>query len=139
MKAQAAATPPLVLDTHSWIWWVNQSPDLSATASRVLAGATPERPVVVSSISVWELFMLVDRGRLVLRTDPTHWVRQCELSPKIRFVPVDNEIARISVQLATDLGDPADRLVIATALALGGAVVTKDAKIRAAQVVRTVW
>ncbi len=99
-----------------------------------------ENPALISSISVWEVFMLARRGRLALRTDVYHWVRQCELSAKIRFVPVDNEVARISVQLAEpDLEDPADRIIVATALASGAAVVSKDRKIRACEAVRTVW
>lgn len=131
---------PIVLDTHSWIWWVSQVQLLSGAASRVLRGVSEEQPVFVSSISVWELFMLVQKGRLKLRMDPAHWVRQCELSSKIKFVPVDNEIARISVQLpGSPPEDPADRLIIATAVSLGALLVTRDRKIQASHSVKTIW
>jgi len=84
--------------------------------------------------------MLVEKGRLAFKTDAAHWIHQCELSRKIRFVPVDNEIARISVQLPKTVHeDPADRLIVATALAMGCALVTKDAKIRSSQAVQTIW
>lgn len=69
-----------------------------------------------------------------------HWIRQCEQSPKIRFLPVDNEIARISTQLTEAVPqDPADRIITASAISVGATLVTKDSKIRSSQVVRTLW
>jgi PIN domain nuclease of toxin-antitoxin system len=130
----------ILLDTHSWIWWVDQQAQLSPAAQRALEKVTEKNPVLVSAISVWELYMLVKKGRLSLRTDPAHWVHQCELSPKIRFVPVDNEIARISVQLPMEVHeDPADRLIIASAISLGATLITKDQKIRSSKVVQSLW
>lgn len=130
----------IVLDTHSWIWWVDQPSRLSPAVSHALGDVSERNPVVVSSISVWELYILVEKGRLGLRTDPAHWVHQCELSQKIRFVPVDNEITRISVQLPKSVPeDPANRLIVATAISLGGKLITKDAKLRASHVVETLW
>jgi PIN domain nuclease of toxin-antitoxin system len=130
----------ILLDTHSWIWWLDQPSLLSPSVERLLGKASEKNPVLVSSISVWELYVLVKKGRLVMNTDPAHWVHQCELSPKIRFVPVDNEIARISVQLPPEVHeDPADRMIIASAISVGATLVTKDQKIRSSQVVRTMW
>lgn len=130
----------ILLDTHSWIWWVDQQSQLSPMAERALSKITEKNPVLVSSMSVWELYMLVKKGRLSLKTDPAHWVHQCELSPKIRFVAVDNEITRISVQLPKEVPeDPADRLIIASAISLGATLITKDQKIRASRVVQTLW
>ena len=130
----------IVLDTHSWIWWLDQSQNLSPKASRALSTISDENPALISSISVWELYMLVARGRLTMKSDPEHWVRQCELSRKIRFIPVDNEIARISVRLPKGMpDDPADRMIVATAISLGASLVTKDAKIRASGAVETLW
>jgi PIN domain nuclease of toxin-antitoxin system len=130
----------IVLDTHCWIWWVDQSSRLSPDARRALDSVSDRSPAVIYSISVWELYLLSQRGRLVLKTDPAHWVRQCELSGKIRFVPVDNEVARISVQLPGGVPeDPADRLIIATAISLGATLVTKDSKIRSSRAVKTIW
>lgn len=130
----------IALDTHSWIWWVNQSELLSANARNALHAVSEKNPALISSISVWELHMLVQKKRLVLRTDATHWVHQCELSRKIRFVPIDNEISRLAVQLPRDTpDDPADRFIIATALSLGASLITKDSKIRSCHAVKTIW
>ncbi len=130
----------IVLDTHSWIWWVDQPSQLSPAALRELSKVSERNPVAVSSISVWEIYMLAAKGRLVLKTDPVHWVHQCELSPKIRFVPVDNEIARISVHLPQPIPeDPADRIIVATAISLGASLVTRDSKLRSSGSVHAVW
>jgi PIN domain nuclease of toxin-antitoxin system len=130
----------IVLDTHSWIWWLSQPDRLSPRAARAIEAGLRKGPVLASSISVWELYLLVARGRLALTMDTTRWVRQCELSEKIRFVPFDNDIARISVQLADSVPeDPADRMIVATALAHGATLVTKDAKIQRSDVVATLW
>jgi len=130
----------IALDTHAWIWWVSQQDKLSPAVQRALSLVSDKEPVIVSSISVWEVYTLVAKGRLALKTDVAHWVHQCELSSKIRFLPVDNEIARISVQLPKGLPeDPADRLIIASAISLGATLITKDTKIRESGAVQTLW
>jgi PIN domain nuclease of toxin-antitoxin system len=130
----------IVLDTHSWVWWLSQPERLSPRAARAIDTALRKGPVLISSISAWELHLLVARGRLAFTMDATHWVRQCELSEKIRFVSVDNDIARISVQLPQSVPeDPADRMIVATALAHGATLITKDARIQRSDVVTTLW
>ena len=68
------------------------------------------------------------------------WVAASEALPSIHFVPVSNSIALKSVQLPGDLhNDPADRIIIATAVSMGAVLVTKDEKIRAYPHVKTAW
>jgi PIN domain nuclease of toxin-antitoxin system len=96
--------------------------------------------VHVSSISAWEVALLVRRGRLELSMDVADWVAKSEALPFLRFVPVDNGIALRSVLLPAPLhNDPADRIIIATTLQLGATLITKDEKLRAYPHVRTAW
>ncbi|MEW6490540.1 MAG: type II toxin-antitoxin system VapC family toxin [Thermodesulfobacteriota bacterium] len=96
--------------------------------------------VTVSSISAWEVALLVKKGRLVLSMDVQEWVRKAESLPYVHFHPVDNAIALRSVNLPGLLHeDPADRIIVATALHLDAAVVTRDEKIRNYPAVRTIW
>ncbi len=84
--------------------------------------------------------MLVNRGRLELTMDVADWIANSEALPFLRFVPVTNQIALRSVSLPTDVhGDPADRMIIATALFLGASLVTKDERIRNYPHVETIW
>ena len=96
--------------------------------------------VHVSSISTWEVALLVRRGRLELSMDVADWVAKSEALPFLRFVPVDNGIALRPVLLPAPLhNDPADRIIIATALQLGATLITKDDKLRAYPHVPTAW
>jgi len=130
----------IVLDTHAWIWWVSSPEFLSETAKQAIDEAATGRNVFISSISAWEIAMLVSRGRLKLTMSPEDWVAASEALPFFDFVPVSNSIALKSVQLPGILhNDPADRIIIATAVSLGALLVTKDEKIRSYPHVKTVW
>jgi len=96
--------------------------------------------IYVSSISVWEISLLADRGRLTLSLDVADWISRAEAMPFFRFVPVDNTISHRSVRLPGVLHqDPADRIIVATALTLGMPLVTKDEKLRGYPHLPTVW
>jgi PIN domain nuclease of toxin-antitoxin system len=130
----------IVLDTHAWIWWVSSPEFLSETAKQIIDEAVTEKNVFISSISTWEIAILVSRGRLKLTMSPADWVAASEALPFFDFVPVSNSIALKSVQLPGILhNDPADRIIIATAVSLGAVLVTKDEKIRNYPHVKTVW
>jgi PIN domain nuclease of toxin-antitoxin system len=129
----------IVLDTHSWVWWANDSRDLSRPARRQIEAALREDRLLVSSISVWEVALLVERGRLQLAIAVDEWVARTERIPGLRFVPVNNAIALRSRQLPGRLHkDPADRIIVATALSHGATIVTRDDRIRGYEHVRTI-
>ncbi len=130
----------IVLDTHTLLWWVNDPTTLSKPAAKVIDAAVKSNSVHVSSISSWEIALLVERGRLRLALDVRDWVCRCEALPFLSFVPVSNAIAIESVRLPDfPHADPADRIIAATALSLGAVLVTKDDKLRNYPHVKTVW
>jgi len=130
----------IVLDTHAWLWWVSSPEYLSETAKQIIDEAATGKNIFISSISAWEIAILVSRGRLKLTMNPADWVAASEALPFFDFVPVSNSIALKSVQLPGILhDDPADRIIIATAVSLGATLVTKDEKIRNYPHVKTVW
>jgi len=130
----------IVLDTHAWIWWVSSPEYLSETAKQIIDEAATGKNIFISCISAWEIAILVSRGRLKLTMSPADWIAASEALPFFDFVPVSNSIALKSVQLPGILhNDPADRIIIATAVSLGAVLVTKDEKIRNYPHVKTVW
>lgn len=130
----------IVLDTHVWIWWVSSPACLSETAKRTIDEAVTEKNIFISSISAWEVAILVSRGRLELTMSAADWVAASESLAFFNFVPVNNSIAVKSAQLPGALhNDPADRIIIATAVSLGAVLVTKDEKIRNYPHVETAW
>ncbi len=130
----------IVLDTHAWLWFVNDPRQLSARARSLIGKAQSKRAIFISSISVWEVALLARRGRLELTLAVEDWIAKNEALPFFSFVPVDNAIFIRSVLLPGPLhADPADRIIIATAIMKGIPVVTKDEKIRNYPKVRSVW
>jgi PIN domain nuclease of toxin-antitoxin system len=129
-----------VIDSHVWLWWAGDPTSMSPKARRAVDKAMAVNAIYVSSISVWEISMLADRGRLTLSMDVADWISRAEAMPFFRFVPVDNIIAHRSVRLPGVLHqDPADRIIVATALTLGMPLVTKDEKLREYSHLSTIW
>ena len=130
----------IVLDTHTLVWWVSGDPLLSKRARTAIECEQPDGDIVVSSISAWEIAMLVERGRLVLSMDVGSWLSTVAQIDAVQFLPVDVEVATKSVNLPGDFHkDPADRMIVATARKLAVPLVTKDDKIRAYAHVKTIW
>ena len=131
----------ILLDTHALVWWVAEPKRLPAKARRALDAAVKAgESIAVSSISVWEIAMLVARKRLAFTMDVDTWITSVEALPFLTFVPVDNRIAARSVQLeGFPHRDPADRIIVATTLGLGATAVTADARLRGYKPLTTVW
>lgn len=131
----------IVLDTHVLIWWLTDPARLSATARRALrAAAKQPGGLVVSAISVLEIVTAVRRGRLQFSQPVDAWLDDVRQLPEIRFAPVTDQVAERAAGFdKTVHGDPVDRLIAATAVALGTSLVTADAQLQAAGVVSTVW
>jgi PIN domain nuclease of toxin-antitoxin system len=130
----------IVLDTHAWVWFVADPRQLSEPAHKATEAAQAAGSIVISSISSWEVVMLAASGRLKLTIDVRDWIAKCEALPFFNFVPVNNSIFVRSVFLPGPLhADPADRIIIATALMRDIPIVTKDRKIRDYPRVQSIW
>ena len=130
----------IVLDTHVWVWWLNDPGSLPPRARKAVTRAAADRGIYISSISAWEVALLVLRHRLQFTMAAHDWVAHSEALPFLHFVPVDNRIAMRSVDLPEPFHhDPADRIVVATALIMGAPVVTSDRRIIKYPHVETIW
>ncbi|MBW2163623.1 MAG: type II toxin-antitoxin system VapC family toxin [Deltaproteobacteria bacterium] len=130
----------IVLDTHAWVWFLSNPELLSKKAKRYVDVAVEEKAIMISSISAWEVALLVARKRLILTLELSNWIAKSEMLPFFKFIPVDNSVAIKSVNLPQPLHrDPADRIIIATAISLGAPIVTKDEKILNYPHVQTIW
>jgi len=130
----------IVLDTHAWVWFLSNPELLSKKAKRYVDVAVEEKAIMISSISAWEVALLVARKRLILTLELSDWIAKSEMLPFFKFIPVDNSVAIKSVNLPQPLHrDPADRIIIATAISLGAPIVTKDEKILNYPHVQTIW
>ncbi|HEY2824139.1 MAG TPA: type II toxin-antitoxin system VapC family toxin [Gemmatimonadales bacterium] len=131
----------IVLDTHAWIWWVSDPSRIPRRSrARIERASSGAQPLYVSAISVWELAMLVEHGRLTLSLDVADWLARAEAAPDVEFVPVDNRVALRAVRLHDfPHKDPADRLIVSTALGLGATLVTADQRLHRYKPLPTLW
>lgn len=116
----------IVLDTHIWVWWANDSQELRDPYRNALSqhGASG---LGVSVISCGEVGKLVEKGRLKLTLPLKDWIETALALPGIVTLPLTAETAIESVQLPRPIhGDPADQLLIATARVLGAPLLTAD-------------
>jgi len=122
----------VVLDTHVLLWWVGDSGQLSVAAKKAINSTISQgSEVIVSTISAWEVSMLINKNRLVLSMDVESWFDEVTQIDGVRFLPVDNEIGIKSTVLPGSFhSDPADRMIVATARALAVPLVTVDEKTR---------
>ena len=127
----------IVLDTAAWIWRASDPKRLTTKARRAIDEA--ER-VLVSAISVWEVAMLVAKRRIRLDRPVEQWVAIALALPGIQLAPLEPAIAVRSAQLPGEFhADPADRIIVATALENAVLIVTPDDRIRSYPHVQSAW
>lgn len=110
-----------VFDTHVWVW--SAAGDPRAERIRAFSGTA-----MVSAISQWEVSMLATKGRLSLKPDEETWF-SANLEAPVSLAPLTAEISMASCRLPDFHGDPADRIIVATAIILGVPLITADEKI----------
>jgi PIN domain nuclease of toxin-antitoxin system len=128
----------IVLDTHVWLWWLAEPSKLSRAARQAIDEA---ETIGVCTVSAWEIATLVRRRRISLDRDVAAWVRQA-----LAFARVTPQLLTPEAAVAAGLldgdgfpGDPADRVIYATARTHRALLVTRDDKIRSFDASNTVW
>ena len=129
----------ILLDTHALIWWLKQSPHLSPKASKAIEAEIGKSRILVSTISVWEICLLIRSGRLPISCPLDQYLLEMQKLSEFQFVPIDFEIAHQSTNLEWTHKDPADRFIVATAIKSGATLITKDTKIRKYKHIETIW
>jgi PIN domain nuclease of toxin-antitoxin system len=127
----SAAATPLLLDTHYWIWLqAGTRQEFSSSVLKAINQAAASGNLLLSVISVWELGILEAKGRLQLHSPCDQWVREALAMPGLTLAPLTPEIAVASSRLPQPFhADLCDRIIVATARALGAHLVTRDSKI----------
>ncbi|MBA3583431.1 MAG: type II toxin-antitoxin system VapC family toxin [Gemmatimonadetes bacterium] len=120
----------LLLDTHIWVWSLDEPGRLSVRVAEALGSS--ENEVWLSPISVWEVLLLAQKGRLVLEPEPYQWIRRALGASAPREAALNYHVAIRSREIRLDLEDPADRFLVATAELYQLTLVTEDERLLAA-------
>lgn len=106
----------VLLDTHAWFWWLLPGDQLPRAVRDRLDDLASRSQVYLSAISLWEAQMAVSRGRVVLGRPFAQWIVEATDPAVVQLVPLDVEVAIALDELPASFhGDPADRLIAATA------------------------
>lgn len=121
----------ILLDTHTWVWLMEGSKrEIGAACRKSLEKAAAESTLLVSVMSVWEVAMLDIKARIQLSLECRAWVDEALRAPGIRLQALTPAIAIESTRLPAVLqGDPVDRMLVATARAIGVPLATRDERI----------
>jgi PIN domain nuclease of toxin-antitoxin system len=123
----------ILMDTHIWIWLMEGNPVLIGSKALTLIEKAAESGLLsVSVISVWEIGMLESKSRITLNVPCMEWIDKALILPGLHLIPLSPEIAIESTRLPNIFhGDPADRIITATARVNDITLITKDKKILA--------
>jgi len=125
----------LLLDTHIWLWYALGSPQLSENLRSKIASDTTE--LWLSPISIWEVLLLAEKGRIFLQLDAVTWIDQSLKSLAINEATLNRQIAVLSRQIDLPYQDPADRFIAATAVHYQLQLATVDARLTEADWLQT--
>ena len=118
---------PIVLDTHVWIWLLEQTGDLSEENIARINQTAKNKQIIIAAISLWEISLLAAKKRILFKDDVLTWLNKGLLHPGIMVSPITPEIAVQSYKLPGSFhGDPADRLIVATARVNNAVLLTRD-------------
>jgi PIN domain nuclease of toxin-antitoxin system len=129
----------LVLDTHAWVWWVSK-PDRLSRRQRAVIDRARRRggdALFLSVISGWEVALLVQGARLRLPVPLETWLEQAMSIPGLEIAPLTIPIIGGAARL-TALREPADMLIVATALQHGAPLITNDRRIEDSGLVQVI-
>jgi PIN domain nuclease of toxin-antitoxin system len=123
----------LLLDTHVWLWLGDGTAGrIPRGALQIIERAGRSSQVFISSISVWEIGMLIVKKRISLAVTVDEWMASSLARDRLRLLTLDAQVALESTRLPGSVhGDPADRFLLATARVRGLHIVTADQKILA--------
>lgn len=130
----------IVLDTHVWLWWLHDPTRLSPTADKLIQQEQVSGAIILSTISVWEVAVKVQSGKLTIPMDINRWYELARSYPATIIEPLSPLDAIASTQLPGDFHrDPADRIIVSLARRLAVPLLTCDRKIIDYKHVITVW
>jgi len=118
----------ILFDTHVLVWLDEGDPAMGASAREQADQALQNEDLAVAAISFWEIAMLRQKGRLGIRHPLQPW-RRGLMELGIRELPLDGEVAVAAGELDDLHGDPADRIIVATALKHGARLMTADRRL----------
>jgi PIN domain nuclease of toxin-antitoxin system len=129
----------VVLDTNALIFDALQPKRLTPRALHAIETASTHGDIACSDISLWEIAMLVAKNRLDPGAELTQFLHDMIQARGLRVLPITPEIAALAQSEQFAHGDPADRIIAATAMYHQAKLVSADTRIRKLKTIEVVW
>ena len=130
----------IVVDTHIIIWNALKPEMLSGKAEKAISAANNSDGIIFCEISLWEIAMLMNKGRLIIDIEYIEFIKLILESNKYVLRGISPEIAWLSTDLFSDNNrDPADRIIAATSIIENANLITADKELRQSKEVATIW
>lgn len=130
----------ILLDTHALVMLALDPQGLSKAAARAVARAAAGDGIAIASITLWEIALLIDAGRILIQGSTETFLKQISQRPGLFVLDLSPEVAALAFQFPPDFPrDPADRIIAATARAHGLPLVTRDQRLQNSALLRTIW
>jgi PIN domain nuclease of toxin-antitoxin system len=126
----------LLLDTHTFLWWTTEDPQLSLRASELIADG--HNQLFLSVVSIWEITIKAAKGKLILPEEPASYLTNRMGLYRIVPLPIQMNHALHVYSLPTYHVDPFDRLLVAQSQIESLVLVSKDEQIRR-YAVEVIW
>lgn len=118
----------ILLDTHVWLWYMEGDERLSKEMRTALASRKNE--LWLSPVSVWEVLLLGEKGKITLSPSPREWAKSALAKLTVREAPLTSEVAFVSREISLSHEDPADRFLAATAVVYDLKFATQDKRLK---------
>lgn len=125
-----------LLDTHIWLWSLLEPDKIGPDAATILQDDDNE--LFISPITLWEIMILAERGRIELHPTPAEWIEEALKRSPVKEAKLSHAIAVKSRQIELPHQDPADRFIAATAWEYGMTLITADQRLKTARQIQTV-
>ena len=129
----------ILLDTHIIVYDVLEPKRLSRRARALIEEGSESGALACSDISLWEIAILIARGRISIEADALQFLDDAVQARSLKVLPISPRVAVVAQSDAFGHGDPADRIIAATALVHRARLVSADARQRGLEGVRVVW
>lgn len=130
----------ILMDTCAVVWDALEPAKLSAAALGAIETADQHNALIIADISLWEIAMLIKKGRIQINTTPANFINLYLQSRNIVVQSISPEIAELSVNIGAEINsDPADRIIAATSIIHNARLVTADQNLRNSSLLDTLW
>lgn len=119
----------VLLDTHVWLWYLVGDRRLTDKHCQVIEDEATE--LYLSSISIWEAYLLIEKGKIDVTGSPNDWIQEALRIVQVREAVITFAVAMRSRKLKLDYEDPADRFIAATSIEMKIPLLTYDKKLLA--------